>query len=695
MINQRRLFKLSRPSTIVPTMLLMACMAGVAQVTPPQSTFFATSSEESYSTYQMSAGSGDLWPSCWADDGNLYAANGDGDNFGSTFEDMAIGKITGTPPSLTGTYVAGDVGYNYAGSPYTDKPTGMFCVNGDIYLAFQNLNEDTFNDAPAASIIESTDHGLSWSANPSSPMFGTPSDPSGPQAYLFTTIFFLDYGQNNANAIDNYVYVYGLDNNWRFQTALYLARVPKTSILNRSTWQFFTGMDGSEPTWSSNITSKVAVMTDQRELYATMFGTDCQTDQTVVSQGGVTYDKPLNRYLFASWSCATHELYEAPQPWGPWSHIASKDFGPLRLTENRGQYGTNIPSKFISADGTSMYLQSNVCCSGNSYTYSLRKMVFTPYTGAEATNTASDANLAVSAGTVAVSKSTHYGSLCGLNCSDQLNSGNLTISEDDWDEENKPADDVQSFWGYTWPQQYHMNQVVFQTGTVFSNGGWFSSNLAVQVRQDFEWVNVPITSITPTYPYSSAAGSQTEYTINFSTVTGDGIRVIGTPGGTAYFTSVTQLSVYYRGSSPNLVLDPGFELQQTNTVSSPWSTQGPDAHGIDRGLGFAHSGNNDAWIRDSTSNWDSIVQEIAVQPNTDYVLTGWVQNSFTTNIGYFGVRGSDDYTILQQTTFSAAPSYTQLFVPFNSGSNSTVWVFCGFWGAGADRWLRIDDISIE
>jgi hypothetical protein len=695
MIHRSSSGQWGRASILATAMLVAYCLTCAAQITPPQSTSFATLSEESYSTYQMSAGNGDLWPSCWADNGNLYTANGDGNNFSSTFYSMAIGEVTGTPPNLSGSFLAGDVGYNYAGSPYTDKPTGMFCINGDIYLAYQNLNENTFNDAPAATIIESTNHGATWSANPSTPMFGTPSNPTGPQAYLFTTVFFLDFGQNNANAIDNYVYVYGLDNNWRSQTALYLARVPNTSILNRSSWQFFAGMNGSTPIWNSDITKKVAVMTDQRELYASMFGTDCPAYQTVVAQGGVTYDKPLNRYIFASWGCATHEFYDAPQPWGPWSHTASKDFGPLRLIQNRGQYGTSIPSKFISSDGKTLYLQSNVCCSGDSYTYSLRKIVLAPYTGAAATNTPSDTNLATSPSTVAISKSTHYGSLCGSNCSDQLNSGVLTVSEDDWDEENKPTDAVQSYWGYTWLQQYNMNQVVFQTGNVFSDGGWFSSGLSVQVRQDFQWVNAPITSITPAYPYSSAAGAQTEYTINFSTVAGDGVRVIGTPGGSDYFTSVTQLSVYDRGASPNMVLDPGFELQRTNTVSSPWSIEGADQHGIDRGLGFAHSGNNDAWIRDSTSNWNAITQKIAVTPNTDYVLTGWVQNNFTTNSGYFGVRKSDGVTVLQQTSFTAAPGYTQLFVPFNSGSNSTVTVFCGFWGIGSDQWLRMDDFMIE
>lgn len=674
----------------------------LCQTTPPQSTFISSATEESYSTYQISGGDGDLWPSCWASDGNLYAANGDGKNFSSSFNAMAIGKITGAPPSLSGSFVAGDVGFNYAGSPYTDKPTGMLCINGAIYLAYQNLNENTFDDAPAANVIESTNFGATWSANPASPMFGTPGNPNSPQAYKFTTIFFLDFGENSGNAIDGYVYAYGLDNNWRSQTAMYLARIPASSVLNRSSWQFFTGMSGNTPQWSSDITQKAAVLTDQRSLYNTMYTNDsglkCPQAQTVVAQGGVVYDKPLNRYIFSTWGCATHELYEAPAPWGPWSHIVSKDFGPLLSTNNSGQYGTSIPSKFISSDGKSMYLQSNVCCGGGApyYTFSLRKIQLTPYTGNQANNSPSNTyNIATAPGAAAISKSTHFGTLCGLNCSDQLNSGNLSVSEDDWDAENKVADSVQSYWGYIWPEKYNINQVVYTTGNMFSDGGWFGSNLTVQIRQNSQWVNVSGVSVTPAFPYSSSAGAQTAYTFNLPDVVTDGVRIIGTPGGTSTFTSITQLAVYYSTGASNLVLDPGFELQQTNTVSSPWNVEGPDGHGIDRGLGFSHTGSNNAWIRDSTSNWNSIVQKISVVPNTNYVATAWVENNFGSNLGYFGVRDSGGINVWAQKSFSAAPGYTQLTVPFNSGSNSQVTVFCGFWGTGSDQWLRMDDFSLE
>src|SRR5271154_4695048 len=172
-------------------LLMWLPAVGLGQ-TPPESKAFSTVAEESFSTYQMN-GNGDLWPSCWAEDDNLYAGNGDGTGFGSVYTDMAVSRISGTPR----------------------QPTGMLCRDGAIYLAFQNLNESTFDDAPAASIAKSVDHGATWTWDSSSPMFGTPTNAASPKAYKFTTLFFLDYGKDSENAIDGYVYAYGLDNNWR------------------------------------------------------------------------------------------------------------------------------------------------------------------------------------------------------------------------------------------------------------------------------------------------------------------------------------------------------------------------------------------------------------------------------------------------------------------------------------------------
>jgi hypothetical protein len=100
---------------------------------------------------------------------------------------------------------------------------------------------------------------------------------------------------------------------------------------------------------------------------------------------------------------------------------------------------------------------------------------------------------------------------------------------------------------------------------MFSNGGWYASDLRVQVRQNFHWVDVVNVTVTPTYPYSSQAGSFTTYTFSFPPTWGDGVRITGTPGGGGYFTSISQLGIYYAASpvdtsglalTPTLVLFP-------------------------------------------------------------------------------------------------------------------------------------------
>lgn len=508
-----------------------------------QSTFFSTAAEEAYSTYQL-AGDGDLWPSCWADDDNLYTANGDGTAFSgaSARYDMAISRIAGMPPALRGTTLATNVGTNWSGAGYNRKPTGMLCIDNAIYLAFQNLDSSHFDDAPAASIAKSSDHGLTWVWDRESPMFGTPGQPHNPLDHKFTTIFFLDYGKNSANAIDDYVYAYGLDNNWRFQQELFLARVLPSKIQDRSSWEFFSGIDASGSTiWSRDLIKKRAVLTDTRLLYQVKLNktkTDCGTDQHVIGQGGVVYDSPLHRYIFASWACATHEFYEAPKPWGPWRHFLSKDFGHARSIYHHGQYGTSLPSKFISADGKTLYLQSNIW--DFAYTFSLRRVYVEPYLPALPTNVRSNTNLALVPGTRAISKSTRRGLLCARACSDLLPGGTHGESEDDFDDEAKTFD----WWGYVWPQPYKMNRLVYRTGEVSSNGGWFARGLRVQVRRNFRWIDLSGVSVQPRYPYRGTASGES-FTFSFPTTWGDGVRIVGIPGGSSHFTSISQLAVYF------------------------------------------------------------------------------------------------------------------------------------------------------
>jgi GH43 family beta-xylosidase len=142
------------------------------------------------------------------------------------------------------------------------------------------------------------------------------------------------------------------------------------------------------------------------------------------------------------------------------------------------------------------------------------------------------------------------------------------------------------------------------------------------------------------------------------------------------------------------VKDRSFEGQVTNTISAPWAGNGTGDKGIDRGLGYAHTGANNAWIR-TTSGWNSIYQTVAVTPNTNYRLTGWVRNSNNFTGGWFGVRTPDNSGAIAEINYGGLPQYTKLTVDFDSGSYTSVRVYVGYEAPGSDSWIQVDDISIK
>ena len=271
-----------------------------ADLGPPSSgPFFASAAEEQTATITLAGKSeGDLWPSCWSDDDNLYAANGDGRAFDVATNptpnayDVAVSRIGGSPdaPStLAGTTRATSAALAsmWSGTSYNRKPTGMLCRHGDLYVAVQDLKTNTFDDAPAASISVSHDKGATWTWNHAAPMFAN---------HVFTTLFFLDFGKDAADAIDGYVYVYGIDQSWATQAKLYLARVPDGSVLDRSAWTFFAGLaaDGT-PRFIADIAARVPVLEDDRHLYSDLAVSGYNAggyNMQPLAQGSVVYDKP-------------------------------------------------------------------------------------------------------------------------------------------------------------------------------------------------------------------------------------------------------------------------------------------------------------------------------------------------------------------------------------------------------------------
>ncbi len=378
---------------VTATAALAGCTAGPSPDFPEPLPGAALQARVADTATTIGVSDGDLWPSCWSDDDALYAANGDGAGFGDTFFDIAVNRLTGAPieaDGIDGEFLAGgdEVGQVWSGPGFTRKPTGMLCVGGSLYLAVQDLRED-FNEAPAATIARSDDHGRTWQWDTSTPMFDD---------HVFTTIWFADYGRDAAGAPDaDYAYAYGLDGNWRDSfddsvadpTELFLARVPVASVQDADTWQFYAGDPGdANATWTDDISGKKPVLVDDRLRHRDQAtGETGQTvgasNLTVISQGGVTHLPRLDRYIYTSWTELTFEFYEAPKPWGPWTLFLSEDFGPYPWTDERyGGYATTIPSKFLSDDNRSAWVQSNICpcapAGTTSYWFGLRELSLHP-----------------------------------------------------------------------------------------------------------------------------------------------------------------------------------------------------------------------------------------------------------------------------------------------------------------------------
>jgi hypothetical protein len=185
---------------------------------------------------------GDCWASTWADDNNIYTV-GDDTMLSDGYWNLSVYKVAGTPPKHIVTPINEMKAYGQSGRPYWWKASGLASIDGVLYLGIYSQSNPrkgpgtsvSFN-ADGSSIIKSTDHGKTWTptATLDAPMF---------PAKEFPTPYFVQYGKDYSDAMDEYVYLVSNDGGWNNWNKMMLARVPRNRIgrLNRSDWEFFAG----------------------------------------------------------------------------------------------------------------------------------------------------------------------------------------------------------------------------------------------------------------------------------------------------------------------------------------------------------------------------------------------------------------------------------------------------------------------
>lgn len=308
------------------------------------------------SSSQRKALGSDLWPCTWAADDALYCAWGDGGGFDGNDDQigrvsLGFARITGAPEpgdsaAFVGKNVFGQLPYAQVQATFGGKVDSMIAIDAALYASGGLWTANNSSDpahrnsvGPLRALLKSGDSCRTWRIVSTSAELARGT--------------FLNFGRDNAGAIDNYVYQYYLRSG--DDQHVYLQRLRKDRLasptLSAADLQYLVRIShrGRAASWSSRESQAVAVFFDSRH----------------VETPAVVYDAPLKRYLltvghFASGrlsdaSAGQIGLFSARRPWGPWKTIGYYDRWDGIGVAGGDFLGLTIPTKWISADGRTLW----------------------------------------------------------------------------------------------------------------------------------------------------------------------------------------------------------------------------------------------------------------------------------------------------------------------------------------------------
>jgi hypothetical protein len=302
--------------------------------------------------------SGDNWPITWVDDDLQITAFGDGDGFDQQNPDLSLGfaRILGDPPDFRGEDFASDADTPEGGGPKGIKTSGLLMVDGVLYMFVRNYKPPGSDDFTNSRLARSADRGerWTWADWHFSETFGCPE--------------FVQFGRNYEGARDDYVYIVSQANDsaYDYSPDIVMARVPKNKVFDRTQYEFFARLDtNGNPRWSGRIQDAGPIFTDRNG----------------VQRIAITYNAALARYLLTAshrpeGQDRTHTaalgVFDAPEPWGPWTTVYYSDHWSVREGKDCRTYHHKFPTKWMSGDGKTMYLLfSGLDC--NLYAFCVKK----------------------------------------------------------------------------------------------------------------------------------------------------------------------------------------------------------------------------------------------------------------------------------------------------------------------------------
>jgi hypothetical protein len=274
----------------------------------------------------------DNWPLAWAADDALYGAYGDGQGFEPFVErklSLGLVRITGGPADFEGANLRAPTAERLGDGKAGPKASGMLAVSGVLYMWVRNTGN--------AQLAWSTDYGRTWTW----------------AGWRFTESFgaptFLQFGRDYAGARDASVYVYSADADSAYDPAdgMVLARVPADRVRDRAAYEFFAGVEpGRAPVWTTSLAGRRRVFEHKGRSY----------------RSGISYNAALKRYLWCQVLPESTDprgpryqggfgIYEAPEPWGPWTTAFFTDGWHVGPGET-----CHLPPKWMSPDGRTIHM---------------------------------------------------------------------------------------------------------------------------------------------------------------------------------------------------------------------------------------------------------------------------------------------------------------------------------------------------
>ena len=143
---------------------------------------------------------------------------------------------------------------------------------------------------------------------------------------------------------------------------LVMLRVPKDSILDRNTYEFFAGCTASEEArWVTDVN-------DRQVVHTFPSGWVNERKHPYAWHPSIVYNDPLGLYMMANWGmgCAPDGMWFgkpsylgfwiAGKPWGPWRQVHEETAWMPGGDENARAYQPQIAPKWIARDGKSFWL---------------------------------------------------------------------------------------------------------------------------------------------------------------------------------------------------------------------------------------------------------------------------------------------------------------------------------------------------